>query len=94
MALKGNPSLSGFVAVPDCKIILATYSAISAGGTLSHLLRDDQQIAADILSNGEEIRIDANDAAAALSYSNYLRNGGLMSCEDWVAAGKPKYDSD
>lgn len=94
MTLKGNPSLTGFVAVPDYKIIMATYSAVSAGGTLSHLLRDDQQIAADILSNGEEIRIDASDASAALHYSNYLRNGGMMSCEDWVAAGQPKYDSD
>lgn len=92
MALKGNPSLTGSVGTADCSIILRTYSAAATGQSYDHLLREDQLIAADVLANSESIRIDASDAAAVLSYSKYLRNGGMKTCEEWLAAGKPKYD--
>lgn len=92
MALKGNPSLTGSVGTADCSIILKVYSAASTGQSYDHLLREEQLIAADVLSNSESIRIDSTDATAALAYSRYLRNGGMKTCEEWLAAGKPEYD--
>lgn len=92
MALKGNPSLTGSIGTADCSIILKTYSAASVGQSYDHLLREEQLIAADVFKNSEDIKIDANDVSATLAYSKYLRNGGMKTCEEWLAAGQPKYD--
>lgn len=92
MALKGNPSLTGSVGTADCSIILKTYSAAATGQSYDHLLREEQLIAADVSVDAESIRIDARDATTVLSYSRYLRNGGMKTCEEWLAAGKPEYD--
>lgn len=92
MALKGNPSLTGSVGTADCSIILKAYSAASVGESYDHLLREEQLIAGDVFKNSEDIKLDSNDVSTILAYTKYLRNGGMKTCEEWLAAGQPNYD--
>lgn len=88
MALLGNPSLTGMVTTFDSEIAIDVYTDIQSGALVNNILSREQRTAMDVNKDGIY-----DDSTFIRTYIAYLYNEGSMSYEDWVNAGKPRYDS-
>lgn len=89
--LMANPSLTGRPGQFDAYIMFAcvAWSSGHPSESSTHYFTDQQRVLSDTDKDGH---VDDDDCSNVLAYNVYLYNRGSLTYDDWVTAGRPKYD--
>jgi hypothetical protein len=90
--LMANPSFTGRPGQFDASIMLAcvAWANEHPNESITHYFTDQQRVLSDTDKDGY---VDPDDCSDVLAYNAYLYNRGSLTYDDWVTAGRPKYDT-
>ena len=89
----GNVSLTGRPTLYDYYFIFNIDAFLNNNDTGPANIQDYCTLAQrDIADTDGNNRITTNDPSLFFQYLKYVYNKGTMTIEDWITAGKPKYD--